>query len=53
MNAVYESGLKLVCDKSKQKGYQATFNEFIKSTSSSTKIAHVAEVLMYHWMNLL
>ena len=37
MDAVYESDLTLVRDKSSVKGYQATFHEFLKSTSSSNK----------------
>ena len=36
MNAVYESGLTLVRDESKQKGYQAIFNEFVESTLNTT-----------------
>ena len=37
MDAFYESGLILVRDKTKMKGYQATYNAFVESTLKSNK----------------
>lgn len=37
MNAVNEIGLILVCNRSKQRIYQTTFNKFVESTSNPRK----------------